>query len=114
MHPRAAVAIAALALACGARAEAPPDVLGEYRRAIASRRWADAYHLMSAEFRKETSLAEFQRALEENPREVQDTLAASPRAGADADVEARVHYGLGEEIAFSLEDGRWVIDTPVT
>jgi len=118
MRPPTAGWIAALGLSfalagCGARAEGPPEVLSEYRRAISSRRWREAYRLMSAEFRRSVSYPEFARALEDNPREVEDSIAALTGSSGEASVEARVHYGLGEEMAFTLEDGRWVIASPV-
>ncbi len=105
-------AVAALA-ACGAAQESPRDVLVEYRRALAAKRWEEAYRLLSDQTRRTTSLADFRTSMESNPQEVEDTIQALSGGTDPGRVSARVRYGLGEEIVLGMEDGRWVIDSRI-
>lgn len=106
--------LAVLALAgCPPAAARPQDVLGGYARALSAGRHDEAYRLMSEEFRRQVTLAEFRRAMRDNPAEVRETVGALSRASDEATITARVRYGMGDELSLVIERGAWRIDSPV-
>lgn len=102
-------ALLVLAAACGGGHSAPVAALDAYRDALRSGDYAEAYELMSEEFRSRHSQAEFVRRMEENPREVEETAARLEGAAGDMEVSAELRYGLGERMRLIQEDGAWRI-----
>jgi hypothetical protein len=51
--------------------------------------------------------------MRENPEEFRETVSALQKTSGDPEIVARLRYGLGDEISFVIEDGRWRIDSPV-
>ena len=87
----------------------PAEVVLAYSEALEARRYGDAYKLMSADFRKRTSLAGFTRMVTRDPRTAARVLSGL-RAQADRlQVSAAVQYGDSETIRLSAEQGEWRI-----
>lgn len=108
------LAVMVLAAGCGGGASAGPgETLREYIDAAASGDCARAYAHMSADYRAETSRDEFCQAMEDNPAEFREAVQALRRVTGDPEITARVRYGLGDELSFVLEGGRWRIDSAV-
>ncbi len=68
---------------------------------------------MSSDFRDQTSEEAYCEAMEDNPAEFRDAIDALRRVSGDPEMVARVRYGIGDELSFIYEDGRWRIDTAV-
>lgn len=106
--------VAILILAgCSAPAPGPRDALREYVDAASRGDCAVAYGQMSSAYRAETSREELCQAMRDNPAELRETMTTLRRVEGSPEVTARVRYGLGDELDFVLEGGRWRIDSPV-
>jgi hypothetical protein len=105
----------ALVAGCSAATTAPGprDALGDYVDAAAAGDCAAAYGLMSSAYRAETSREDFCQAMRDNPAEFREAVQSLRRVEGDPEITARVRYGLGDEMSFVLEGGRWRIDSPV-
>jgi hypothetical protein len=109
------VALLAVALSgCGPKTiatveEAPDGALSRYLAAVRETRFADAYAMMSAAYRKDHDQATFERTLREHKEDV-DVAAARLRAGgATVELRAEARYGDGETLPLVVEDGTWRI-----
>ncbi len=112
---RGAVTPAVLALAvvassaCGGRDGGPNRVIDEYRAALDQQSYADAYELMSSDFRDQYTREEFVRMMNENAREAGETSEQLGRVRSRIEVTAELHYGIDERLALIQEDGQWRI-----
>lgn len=95
-----------------ARRNGPANTLDRYARHLAAGRYADAYELLSREFRQRVSREAFVAQLKGSAREVQATVELLRQGGAVA-VSAEVAIGLGETLRLIQEDGRWRISDDV-
>lgn len=68
---------------------------------------------MSEEYRAETDREAFCQTMRENPAEFREAITALQQVSGDPEIQARLRYGLGDEISFVVEDGQWRIDSPV-
>lgn len=89
----------------------PAAVLREYAGALERGRYDEAYELMSLEYRKRYTRAEFERALKERPDELKQMLAQLRERPRQVDVSAQVGYGEGDALKLSVERGAWRIDS---
>lgn len=92
-------------------AKDPAAVLREYARALAAERYDDAYQLMSHEYRKRHTRAEFARMLKERPDELKQILAQLQLRPRQIDVSAQVGYGDGASLKLTAERGVWRLDS---
>ncbi len=106
-------AFALVAVGCASTSASNPDaVLREYSLAVEHGRAKQAYALLSGESKKTISFEHFQRALKENPEEMQE-LARSLRRPqiAPPRVTATVTGPEGEQaIVLIYEQGGWRVD----
>lgn len=103
---------AAVLLGCGAgnAAAGPREALRAYALALREGRSKDAYALLSAEARGRVSLAEFERMVAENGREIED-ISASLLAPAEVPrVTATLTSPDGEQLLLVYEGDGWRVD----
>ena len=106
--------LAVVAAGCnGGTAPGPRDTLRHYIDAAARGDCGAAYAHMSAEYRAETSREDFCQGMRDNPGEFREAVQSLRRVTGEPEITARVRYGLGDEMGFVLEGGRWRIDTAV-
>lgn len=114
MRPFVLAGVGVLLIAgCGGPGPGPRDTLNAYVDAAVRGDCAAAYALMAQEYTAETTQAEFCEAMRANPEEFRETVAALQKTSGDPEIVARLRYGLGDELSFVIEDGRWRIDSPV-
>jgi hypothetical protein len=96
--------------AAGGAGAGPREALRSYALALREGRTKDAYVLLSAEARGRLSLAEFQRMVTENGREIED-LSASLLAPAEVPrVTATLTSPDGETLLLVYEGDAWRVD----
>jgi hypothetical protein len=96
--------------AAGGAGAGPREALRSYALALREGRTKDAYALLSAEARGRLSLAEFQRMVTENGREIED-LSASLLAPAEVPrVTATLTSPDGETLLLVYEGNAWRVD----
>lgn len=96
--------------AAGGAGAGPREALRSYALALREGRSKDAYALLSAEARGRLSLAEFQRMITENGREIED-LSASLLAPAEVPrVTATLTSTDGETLLLVYEGNAWRVD----
>jgi hypothetical protein len=96
--------------AAGGAAAGPREALRSYALALREGRTSDAYALLSAEARGRLSLAEFQRMVAENGREIED-ISASLLAPAEVPrVTATLTSPDGETLLLVYEGDAWRVD----
>ncbi|MSP62710.1 MAG: hypothetical protein EXR72_20750 [Myxococcales bacterium] len=92
------------------RPEQGPDAaVRRYLDAVRGRRYADAYALMSAGYRKDHDLATFQRALDEHRDEVDAVAARLQAGGATVELRAEARFEGGDAVPLVAEAGAWRI-----
>lgn len=92
-------------------AQSPADVVAAYARALRAGRPADAYALMSADYRRRVSRAEFARHLAENPAEAREAADALARPDGSAAQRAELQLADGDTVTLVRDDGDWRIAT---
>jgi hypothetical protein len=96
--------------AAGGAGAGPREAVRSYALALREGRTQDAYALLSAEARGRLSLAEFQRMVAENGREIED-LSASLLAPAEVPrVTATLTSPDGETLLLVYEGNAWRVD----
>lgn len=115
-EPRPAAALLLLLLllpaaGCPAKARStrPQEVLAAYSEAVKAGRFERAYALMSEEYRKEHSKAEFLELMTSKGRQVRDAAARLGARPTRVRVEASLTYGSSEEMKLVREEGGWRI-----
>ena len=94
---------------CSPRRPAPVDTLRSYSAALTAGDYAAAYALMSEAYRRNHTKEEFQRQLDDSPREVKETARRLQGAYDDIEISAEFRYGLGDRMRLVREDGEWKI-----
>jgi len=110
---RAAVFLASIAqgVGCAAGADAGPrDTLRSYALALREGRTREAYELLSADARSRLSLAEFQRMVAENGREIEDIAAGLLAPAEVPKVTATLTSPDGETLLLVYEGDAWRVD----
>ena len=87
----------------------PESSVRALARALGEKRYEQAYRLMSSDYRRRFSLAEFRSLLQKNPDETLKTAVALSRIKGRADQRATVVYGDSERLHLVREKGRWRI-----
>jgi hypothetical protein len=107
------VSLACLSPGCGGAtaAQTPEAVVSAYARALRAGRPADAWALMSADYRRRVSQAEFARHLAENPAEAREAADALARADGPASQRADVRLADGDSVTLVRDAGDWRIAT---
>jgi hypothetical protein len=96
--------------AAGGASAGPREALRAYALALREGRTKDAYALLSADARGRLSLAEFQRMVSENGREIED-ISASLLAPAEVPrVTATLTSPDGESLLLVYENDGWRVD----
>src|SRR5690606_28719976 len=99
-----------LGCAAGNASSGPREALRAYALALREGRSKDAYALLSAEARGRVSLAEFERMVAENGREIED-ISASLLAPAEVPrVTATLTSPDGEQLLLVYEGDGWRVD----
>jgi len=94
---------------CTPRRPAPVDTLRGYSAALSAGDYDAAYALMSEEYRRNHTKEEFQRQLDDSPREVKETARRLQGAYDDIEISAEFRYGLGDRMRLVREEGEWRI-----
>jgi hypothetical protein len=109
-----------LALAIGgcgggaANTPTPQATVRSFATALNEARFADAYALMSAEYRDRVSYEQFEKQLNEDRRETMDIGHALSRTQTQVQQEAVLRYGDQNELRLRQESGRWLLaDNPI-
>ena len=100
-----------LLLAACAHGKGPSQALDHYGLALKNHDFAQAYDLMSSQFRAKVSKGDYVRMMRDNPREVDETAERLRGKHGNLEVSAEFEYGLGDEMRLVQEDGRWKIAT---
>ncbi len=108
--PRLVAALAIAGTAACTSVSGPSDTLRAYASALEDKRVEDAYHLLSDDARRTTSLEAFRRMVLENPDDVLEVARALARPGSPPVVTANVTMPNGDELALVLEGGKWRVD----
>jgi hypothetical protein len=87
----------------------PDQALRRYLDAVRAGRYAEAYGLMSAGYRRDHDLAAFEKALGEHKDEVEAATARLAAGGATVELHAEAKYGDGEVLPLVVEAGAWRI-----
>jgi hypothetical protein len=109
---RAAVSLAlATTLGCAAGSGVGPrEAVRSYALALREGRTKDAYDLLSVEARSRLSLAEFQRMVAENGREIEDISAGLLAPAEVPRVTATLTSPDGERLLLVYENDGWRVD----
>lgn len=96
--------------ACSApHAKSPQAAIEAYATAVDEGRLEDAYALLSSETRQNLGYPEFERLVEENPKEVKALVDALSRPTEGARVTATFEGKSGQTVEMVYEDGQWRI-----
>jgi hypothetical protein len=108
-----ALSFALLGTGCGGAtaAQSPDDVVAAFARALRTGRATDAWALMSADYRRRVSEAEFARHLAENPAEAREAADALARPDGRATQRAELTLADGDRVVLVRDDGDWRIAT---
>lgn len=117
--PALAAAMILLIQGCGGggstvRTRGPAQVVQAYAAAIEAGKYAEAYKLMSASFRKRYTLARFTKMIKTDSRGAAAAMARLRRKADKMQVEAQVSYGEGQRLKLAVEEGRWRIASDPT
>lgn len=82
----------------------------EYAEAVREKRYDDAYALLSREARRELSRQEFQKRLEQNPKETELLLAGLEASSEGATVRAVITGKNGETLELVYEGDAWRVE----
>ena len=91
--------------ASGQGRQGPAEVVLAYSAALETRRYGDAYKLMSADYRKRNSLASFTRMVRRDPRGLTRIMERLKSQADRLDVSASVQYGDNDTIMLTSEKG---------
>jgi hypothetical protein len=107
------IALALIVAACGGAtaAQSPEDIVAAYARALRAGRSADAWALMSADYRRRVSQAEFARHLAENPAEAREAADALGHPDGPAAQRAELQLADGDSVSLVRDEGDWRIAT---
>ena len=98
-----------LALAACAHGKGPSQALDHYGLALKNHDFAQAYDLMSSQFRAKVSKDDYIRMMRDNPREVDETAERLRGKHGSLEVSAEFEYGLGDQMRLVQEDGTWKV-----
>jgi hypothetical protein len=120
MSPRPIARLVALActlaLGCASEPALPPTpeaAVRAFARALNRAKFDEAYALMSSDYRKRVSLAQWKQRLTENPQETLDVSNALSGARNAADQRAVIAYDDGQQIELRREGDRWYLASNV-
>jgi hypothetical protein len=117
MRLRSIAALAcALALGCASEPTLPPTpeaAVQAFARALNQAKFEQAYALMSSDYRKRVTLAQWKQRLTENPQETLDVSNALTGARNAAEQRAVVTYDDGEQLELRREGDRWFLASNV-
>jgi hypothetical protein len=105
-----------LALGCASSPTPPPTpeaAVRAFARALNRAKFDEAYALMSSDYRKRVSLAQWKKRLTENPQETLDVSNALSGARNAADQRAVIAYDDGEQIELRREGDHWYLASNV-
>lgn len=109
MHIVALLLVVGCGGAAGGGGRGPADVVRAYAEAIEAGRHAEAYRLMTADFRKRHSLARFTRMIKADPRGAAAAMRQLRQEQDKLQVQAHVSYGAGHRLELTVEEGQWRI-----
>ena len=92
---------------CGAAAHTPVGTARAFSDAVRRERYAQAYELMSEDYRRRVRFDQFRRMLEDYPEEARDIADTLADAQGPSVVTAVVPIGRGEELTLTQERGGW-------
>ena len=102
--------------ACGGSNPPPPTpeaTITAFSRALADRRYGDAYRMMSSDYRNRVSLETFEAELSSNPQETLEMSNDLGRVRGPAVQEAVLRYSETGELRLEQHGDRWFIATDV-
>jgi hypothetical protein len=103
------VVLVLLCLAGCGRAASPASTLDAYGAALRSRDYAEAYGMMSEEFRAKYSEDEFVRMMKDSGREAGETASRIAKGHKAIEIRAEFSYGYGDTMRLVQEGGTWRI-----
>ena len=107
---------AVLAVGCASEPEPPPTpeaAVMAFARALNRAKFDEAYALMSSDYRKRVSFAQWKRRLSENPQETLDVSNALSGVRASAEQRAVIPYDDGAQLELRREGDRWYLASNV-
>lgn len=105
-----------LALGCASEPTLPPTpeaAVRAFARALNQAKFEEAYALMSSDYRKRVTLAQWKQRLTENPQETLDVSNALTGARNAAEQRAVITYDDGEQLELRREGDRWFLSSNV-
>jgi hypothetical protein len=105
-----------LALGCVGEPGPPPTpeaTVMAFARALNRAKLEDAYALMSRDYKKRVSFAQFKRQLEGNAQETLEVSNALSHVRGHAEQRATLVYADDQELELRREGEQWLITTPV-
>ena len=81
----------------------------QFARALSDGKPALAYGLLSNDYRRRVSLAQWQQQLEANPQEVSEAANHLAHIKSAAEVHATLRHGDGSNVELVRDDGQWLI-----
>ena len=91
----------------GTSATTPAGAIARFSSALRRGDHADAYNLMSRDFRTRVPFEEFRRHLDSHAAEALDTAEALDSAGAAPEETAVVQFADGDKVVLVRQDDRW-------
>lgn len=90
--------------------------LAELREHLEEGRYAEAWEGLAHQQREQVAAEAFARALEKDPGTAESLIALLDQALKDPSItySARVTFDDGTEVIFVLEEGKWILVSPVT
>lgn len=91
----------------------PEAAVIAFARALNRAKFDEAYALMSSDYRKRVSFAQWKRRLTENPQETLDVTNALSSVRSKAEQRAVIPYDDGAELELRREGDRWYLASNV-
>jgi hypothetical protein len=88
-------------------------VVREFASALSDHKAAEAYALMSPEYRRRVSYEDFRKNLDAYEAELSATQVRLSHVRGPAELRARLHYADGEVLELTQHEGRWYIQSEV-
>jgi hypothetical protein len=97
-------------LACAHPQRGPADTIAAFGTAVERKDYSAAYALMSADYRKRMTLADFRAQLEAGGADTQKVAHRLKEAAPHTPLRVEVEVDLGDKLPLVLEGGDWRVD----